>query len=109
LDRLAANTVDPGDAVEVMMIEQLTLCHFRAAQLQAQAAEAKGLEAIQIYNIAAARLLAEFRKTALALQTYRAQSLALARAEREAAQTRVVSQGEGRDAAKKGTSGESHG
>jgi hypothetical protein len=87
LDRLTANAGDPADAVEVMLIEQLTMAHYRAAQLQAQAAEARSLEAIQIYNSAAGRLLAEFRKTALALQTYREKSLALARAERDATQT----------------------
>ncbi len=81
LDRLVANAGGPEDAVEVMLIEQLTMAHFRAAQLQAQAAEAKSAEAVQIYNTAASRLLAEFRKTALALQTYREKAMALARAE----------------------------
>jgi len=87
LDRILANAADPADAIEVMLIEQLTMAHYRAAQLQAQAAEAKNLEAAQIYNTSAGRMLSEFRKTALAMQTYREKSLALARAEREAAQT----------------------
>jgi hypothetical protein len=84
LDRLAANSGDGTDAVEVMLIEQLALAHFRAAQLQAQAAEAKSLEAARVYNAAAGRMLAEFRKITLTLQTYREKALALARAEREA-------------------------
>jgi len=84
LDRLVANAGSPADSIEVMLLEQLTMAHYRAAQLQSQAAEAKSLEAVQVYNTAAARLLAEFRKTTLALQTYREKTLALARAEREA-------------------------
>lgn len=85
LDRVIANVGDPDDSIEVMMVEQLTMAHYRAAQLQCQAAEAKSIDAAQIYNTAAARLLAEFRKTAMALQEYRQRALSLARAEREAA------------------------
>jgi hypothetical protein len=86
-----------------VMIEQLTMAPYRAAQLQTQAAETKSLEAAQVFNTAAARLLAEFRKTALALQTDRAKSLALTRAERDAAQTaRARTQTGGRKTAKGG-------
>jgi len=91
LDRLVDNAGGPADAVEVMLIEQLTMAHYRGAQLQAQAAEAKSLEAVQVYNTAAGRLLAEFRKTALALQTYREKAIALARAECRASQSGAVS------------------
>src|SRR5262249_35003500 len=47
------------------------LAHLRAGQLQAHAGMAEGLETVRLYNAAAARLLAEFRKTALALKCYR--------------------------------------
>jgi hypothetical protein len=81
LDRLISNTGGPADAVEVMLIEQLTMAHYRVAALQAQSGEAKSLEAAQVYNTAAARMLAEFQKTVLTLQTYREKAIGLARAE----------------------------
>jgi hypothetical protein len=62
---------NPSDPVEVMLLEQMAVCHFRALQLQGQAGQAQGLEAIELYNAAAVRLTAEFRKTALALKEYR--------------------------------------
>lgn len=71
LDGLMRDAGDPTDPVEVMLLEQLALCHLRSMQLQGQAGGAKGLEAIELYNAAAARLTAEFRKTALALKEYR--------------------------------------
>lgn len=71
LDGLMRDAGDPTDPVEIMLLEQLALCHLRSMQLQGQAGGAKGLEAIELYNSAAARLTAEFRKTALALKEYR--------------------------------------
>jgi hypothetical protein len=71
LDRIFAGAGSPTDPVEVMLLQQLVLAHLRAAQLQAHAGMAEGLEAVRLYNAAAARLLAEFRKTALALKCYR--------------------------------------
>jgi hypothetical protein len=59
------------DRVEVMLLEQLALAHFRVAQLHIQAEEARG-PAADVYNHAAARLMGEFRRTALALPAYRA-------------------------------------
>jgi hypothetical protein len=71
LDKIFADAGSPADPVEKMLLEQLVLAHLRAAQLQAHAGMAEGLEAVRLYNAAAARLLAEFRKTALALKSYR--------------------------------------
>jgi hypothetical protein len=71
LDKVRADAGNPTDPVEVMLLEQLVLAHFRSAQLQAQAGTAEGLEAVKIYNSAAARLLSEFRLTALSLAAYR--------------------------------------
>lgn len=81
LDRLVDNAGGPVDAVEVMLIEQLTMAHYRVAALQAQSGEAKSLEAVQVYNRAAARMLAEFQKTVLTLQAYREKAIGLARSE----------------------------
>jgi hypothetical protein len=71
LDGLIRDAGNPTDPVEIMLLEQMALCHLRSLQLQSQAGEAKGLEAVELYNSAAARLTAEFRKTALALKEYR--------------------------------------
>jgi hypothetical protein len=71
LDHLRRDAGNPSDPIEIMLLEQLAICHLRAAQLQGRAGEAAGMEAIELYNILAARLSAEFRKTALTLQTYR--------------------------------------
>jgi hypothetical protein len=72
LDKVLAGAGGPTDSIEIMMIEQLVLAHFRAAQLQADAVQAQVLEAIGALNSASACLLGEFRMTALALQMYRA-------------------------------------
>src|SRR5262245_31788220 len=71
LDGVIVDAGGPTDPIEVMLLQQLVLAHLRAAQLQAHAGMAEGLEAARLYNAAAARLLAELRKTALALKSYR--------------------------------------
>ena len=71
LDDLLKDAGNPTDPVEIMLLEQLAVCHLRAAQLQGHAGQAEGLEAVAVYNAAAARLTAEFRKTVLALKEYR--------------------------------------
>jgi hypothetical protein len=62
---------EPKDPVENMILEHLAMAHVRVAQLHAEAGRAKEIEGVAIYNAAAARLLSEFRKLALALNTYR--------------------------------------
>jgi hypothetical protein len=79
LDRIRQDAGNPTDPVEVMLLEQLVLAHLRAAQLQANAGQAEGVEAVRLLNAAAARLLAEFRLTALALKAYREPGPAYAR------------------------------
>src|SRR5262249_11004474 len=71
LDRIRQNAGSPTDPVEVMLLEQLVLAHLRAAQLQANAGQAEGLEAIRLYNAEAASLLSELRLTVLAWKAYR--------------------------------------
>ena len=62
------------DPIQRMLVEQLALAHLRIAQLHAQANQSKELEAIKLYTAAAARLLGEFRRTALAVQQARTPS-----------------------------------
>ena len=71
LERLLKDAGSPTDPVEVMMLEQLAFAHFRIADLHVGAGLASGIEAIRVYNAVAARLLGEFRRTALALRAYR--------------------------------------
>lgn len=77
-DRLIADCGSPSDPIEVMVIEQLALAHLNMGFLQCRAANAPTLEAVGVYGSAAARLMAEFRRSALALQAYRAASRQLA-------------------------------
>ena len=62
---------NPSDPVERMLIEQLALAHFRLGKLQVQATEATSPQHIRVLNAAAARLLGEFRRLALAIRAYR--------------------------------------
>jgi hypothetical protein len=78
LQRLMADSGDPPDPVERMMLEQLALAHFRVAALHVRAGRAEGLEATKILSAAAARLLGEFRRTALAFKVYRSGAPAVA-------------------------------
>jgi hypothetical protein len=71
LDNILRDAGSPSDPAEVMLIEQLAVCHLRSVILQSQAGQAEGLEAVEVYNAAAARFVAETRKTALALKEYR--------------------------------------
>ena len=61
----------PTDPIEMMIIEQLLWAHHRIGILQTEAVCAKTVEAAILYNTAAARLMAEFRKSSLALREYR--------------------------------------
>lgn len=71
LERLLADAGNPADPVERMLLEQLAFAHFRTAQLHVAAGRSKGAEAAKLLSAAAARLLGEFRRTALALRAYR--------------------------------------
>ena len=61
----------PSDPIEVMLIEQLLLAHHRIGDLHAHSACSESAEEAVLYNGAALRLMAEFRKTSLALREYR--------------------------------------
>jgi hypothetical protein len=70
LEQLKEDAGSPTDPIEVMLIEQLCMAHWRIAQLHGNAALAKSIEGIKMYNTVASRLLGEFRRTALALRAY---------------------------------------
>jgi hypothetical protein len=84
LDDLMRDAGDPDDPIERMLLEQMTMAHLRAGQLQAEAKEAVALEAIEIRTRGSAALMAECRKTALALVEYRERARALSRRPRTA-------------------------
>jgi hypothetical protein len=77
-DRLLADCGGPSDPIEVMLIEELSLAHFSLGLLFAKTSNAGKVEAVGIYAGAAARLMGEVRRSALALQAYRAASRQLA-------------------------------
>jgi hypothetical protein len=70
-DQLLQSAGGSTDPVESMLLQQLNLAHHRVAQLHAQAAEAKDIEAAKVYSTAAARLTGEVRRLALAVKQYR--------------------------------------
>jgi hypothetical protein len=71
LSQVLEEAGNPSDPIERMLIQQVTLAHYRTAQLHVGASQAKGIEATKILNAAAARHLGEMRRTALALRVYR--------------------------------------
>jgi hypothetical protein len=71
LDEMIQESGNPSDPVEIMLLEQLAMCHQYSIQMQALSKKAEGAEAIELYLSGAARLSGEFRKTALALKEYR--------------------------------------
>jgi len=60
-----------ADPIERLILQQLALAHFRIGQLHVSAGQAKSVEGVKVLNAAAARMLGEFRRTALALRAYR--------------------------------------
>jgi len=71
LDGLLRDAGNPRDPIEVMLLQQLALVHFRIGQLHDRAGKAQGIEAVKMYNAAATRLMGEFRRTALAVRVFR--------------------------------------
>jgi hypothetical protein len=80
MDGLRWAAGDATDPVEQMLIEQVALAHHAVGRLHIKASAAEGAVAAGVYLAAAARLTAEFRKTALALKDYRAPATAVPRA-----------------------------
>lgn len=61
----------PQDPLEAMMMQQLVQAHFRITDLNAQSATETAPETTAIYTAAASRLMAEFRRSMLALKACR--------------------------------------
>jgi len=66
----------PTDPIEVMMIEQIALAHFHIGRLHLKSCSTAHGPLSVAYADAATRLTAEFRRSALALEDYRAKQLA---------------------------------
>jgi len=65
---------DPTDPIERMMLEQLAIAHHAIGNFHVRAGVKEKVEEVEIFSGAAARLMAEFRRTALALKAYRQSS-----------------------------------
>jgi len=70
LHRFIADAGDTKDPVLRVLLEQLAMAHLRLAKLNVEASKAEGTELYKVLNAAAARLLSEIRKLALAIKTY---------------------------------------
>ncbi len=71
LDTFLKDAGSPTDPVERMLLEQLALAHHSIGRLHFRAGITENLDATTACHAAAARLQAEFRRTALALHEYR--------------------------------------
>ena len=71
MEKLLVDCGNPVDPIEQMLVEQITLAHHNIGRLHVQAARASSVQEANAYNSAAARLLAEFRRTVSTLKSYR--------------------------------------
>ncbi len=71
LENILKASGSPTDPIEIMLLHQLVTANSRIADLHAMAACAASPELATAYNLAAAKLMAEFRRSSLALRTYR--------------------------------------
>jgi len=72
LNGLVELTGIPTDPIERMLVEQAALAHFAIGLLILRAGTRENLDEVSACHAAAARLMGEFRRHALALQEYRA-------------------------------------
>ena len=70
-DQLLKASGSPTDPLVVMLLEQAAVAHHRILDLHAQAAKVDSPEMIEVLNVAATKLLAEFRRLCLAVREYR--------------------------------------
>jgi len=71
-DQTLAEIGQALDPIAEMLVDELLWAHHRLGQLHAEAANAKTPELIEVLNGAATKLMAEQRRSALALREYRA-------------------------------------
>jgi hypothetical protein len=69
-DQLIADYGNPTDPIVIMLLEQLALAHLNIGQLFGKASAATSVECSSAYLAATTRLMAEFRRTALAVPAY---------------------------------------
>ena len=82
----------PTDPIEVMLIEQIALAHFHIGRLHLRSCSTSdGLLSVAFAD-AATRLTAEFRRSALALEDYRAKQIARAQSATATAVKAVVAE-----------------
>jgi hypothetical protein len=71
LDRLLEEHGSPSDPTERMLLELLALAFHNTGRLSVRAANAPNVNEATAYNNATVKLLAECRRTALALKEYK--------------------------------------
>jgi hypothetical protein len=71
LDDLLKGSGASSDPIEQMLVHQLAQAHFAIGRLHVRSSGSRGTVEAVAYVAAAARLMAEFRRTSLALQAYR--------------------------------------
>ncbi len=71
-DRLLAECGNPTDPIEIILIEQIVMAHLISGHFHVKGVNTASVESAGVYLGAAARLTGELRRTALALQVFRA-------------------------------------
>jgi hypothetical protein len=71
LDELTRQAASGTDPVEQMLVQQLVWAHHAIGVLHVQAGSSKRAAEVTAYHAALARLMAEFRRSSLALKAYR--------------------------------------
>ena len=75
-DRLIRDSGNPTDPIEIMALEQIAIAHFHIGRLFVKACSMENHKLATAYTDAATRLFAEFRRTILALEDFRAKQIA---------------------------------
>jgi hypothetical protein len=70
-DQIIADSGDPEDPILIMLLEQLALAHLNIGQLFGKVSSASSVECAGAYLAASTRLMAEFRRSAMAIPAYR--------------------------------------
>ena len=71
MDELTSKATSGTDPVETMLVQQLVWAHHAIGVLHVQAGTSKRAAEVTAYHAALARLMAEFRRSSLALKAYR--------------------------------------
>ena len=71
IEKLLTDAGDPTDPIERMMVEQIAMAHHSIGRLYVKAASSNDLERTKVLGEGATKMLAEFRRLAVALKKYR--------------------------------------